>query len=405
MLEWRTLWQAGFFNSKGAALPRCDPMNKPPSVRLAFLDLLRGWAILVMMETHVFNTLLYPSNKAKQWFGYLTFINGLVAPSFLFVSGWVFAVASSRKLDDFRAFGPAFRKQLGRILLIWVLGYTLHLPFYTYSRTKAWATPGNWLKFCQIDILQCIAVGLLLLLLARICIKNDRTCERAVLVIGTIVVAISPFLGRIDFMAFLPAPIALYFQDEGFSYFPLFPWLGFLLCGGVAAMAHQRWVTHNDERTFMNLLGLVGLECVLAGIVFWDLTDLVPWTTPKVTVNPSFFALRLGCVILLLVAFWHYSRKKPSGAALVREISRESLLVYVSHILIIYRVSRDNQSLSSIYGNSLSLSESTALLAGLVFLMWVAASLWTWVKKRSLRTSQGMAYSMAVMAIVLFFSN
>ena len=153
-----------------------------------------------MMETHVCNTLLQPSVKATRWFGYLTFINGLVAPSFLFVSGWVFVAGCSRKLDDFRALGPAFRRQFGRILLFWGLGYALHLPFYSYSRTKAWATSGDWLKFCQMDILQCIAVGLLLLLLWRIAIKDDRFFERAVLTSGIVLVAVTPLLGRVDFL-------------------------------------------------------------------------------------------------------------------------------------------------------------------------------------------------------------
>lgn len=384
---------------------RQDPMNKPASVRLAFLDLLRGWAILVMMETHVLNALLLPSIKSKWWFGWLTFVNGLVAPSFLFVSGWVFVVASNRKLGDFRTFGPALRRQLGRILLIWTLGYALHLPFYSYSRTKAWAMSEDWLKFWQMDILQCIAVGLLLLLLGRILIKDDRLCEHSVLAAGMVTVAASPFVGRINFMALLPASIALYFQEENFSYFPLFPWLGFLLCGGAAAMAHQRWVTLRREESFMKLLGLGGLECILAGIIFWDFPHFIPWSTPKVTANPFFFAMRLGCVMLILVGLWYYSQKKPLRAAFVQDISGESLLVYVLHILIIFRLSQNNRSLSSVYGNSLNLWISAVLLAGLVILMWMAAILWTWMKKRSQRISRGIAYSTAFIGIVLFFSN
>ncbi len=380
-------------------------MNKPQSARLAFLDLMRGWAILLMTETHVCNTLLQPSVKATQWFGYLTFINGLVAPSFLFVSGWVFVAGCSRKLDDFRSFGPAFRRQFGRIVLIWGLGYALHLPFYSYSRTKAWATSGDWLKFCQMDILQCIAVGLLLLLLGRISIKHDRFFERTLLTAGIVVVAVAPLLGRVDFMSFLPAPIALYFQEQSFSYFPLFPWLGFLLLGGVTAMAYQRGVVRGDEKKMIGLVGLVGLECVLAGIVFWDLPNLAPCTTTKITANPFFFALRLGCVMLLLFGCWQYARKWPGKAIHVREISRESLLVYILHILIIYRVSRNNQSLSSVYGNSLTLWESMAILTGLVFLMWLAASVWTLFKQKSQKNSRRIAYSMVVLAILLFFLN
>ena len=380
-------------------------MKKPPGARLVFLDLLRGWAILVMMETHVFNTLLDPSIKATWWFRYLTFFNGLVAPSFLFVSGWVFLAASRRKLDEFRQFGPAFRRQSGRILLIWGLGYALHLPFYSYSRTKACATSLDWLRFCQMDILHCIAAGLALLLMTRIFIKDDRALERILLTTGIGTVVLTPFLARIDFMNSMPAAVGLYLQEQSYSYFPLFPWVGFLLLGGFAAMAYQRWIANGKERNLMILFGLVGLEFVLAGIVFWELPGFIPYTSPRITVNPFFFGLRLGCVMLLLFGCWQYAQKWPDKAIHVREISRESLLVYVLHILIIYRLSRDNQSFSSAYGNSLTLWESTAFLAGLVFLMWPAARIWTSLKQWSLKRSRSMAYSAALLAILLFFLN
>ena len=48
-------------------------MNKPHSARLVFLDLMRGWAVLLMMEAHVCDALLQPSVKATRWFGYFTF--------------------------------------------------------------------------------------------------------------------------------------------------------------------------------------------------------------------------------------------------------------------------------------------------------------------------------------------
>ena len=98
------------------------------------------------------------------------------------------------------------------------------------------------------DILQCIAVGLLLLLLWRIAIKDDRFFERASLSSGIVLVTVTPLLGQVDFLSFLPSPIALYLQEQSFSYFPLFPWLGFLLLGGVTAMAYQRGVSEETKR-------------------------------------------------------------------------------------------------------------------------------------------------------------
>ena len=71
------------------------PVTRPPG-RLLFVDWLRAWALLVMIETHVFNAFLDTPLRLTGWFGNLNFLNGLVAPSFLFVLGFVFLVAAEK---------------------------------------------------------------------------------------------------------------------------------------------------------------------------------------------------------------------------------------------------------------------------------------------------------------------
>src|SRR6185436_1734934 len=57
--------------------------------RVAWLDLFRGAAVLVMIETHVVNTFLAAALRENGWFALLNYVNGLVAPSFLFIAGFV----------------------------------------------------------------------------------------------------------------------------------------------------------------------------------------------------------------------------------------------------------------------------------------------------------------------------
>jgi len=38
-------------------------MATPAKNRLAFIDLLRGWALIVMIEVHVFNAFIMPALK------------------------------------------------------------------------------------------------------------------------------------------------------------------------------------------------------------------------------------------------------------------------------------------------------------------------------------------------------
>ena len=102
--------------------------------RYVYIDLLRGWAVLVMIEVHVVNAFLLPELRTPEWFKFLNFINGLVAPSFLFVSGFSFVLVAQRKWNDYLNRTPVFRKQLGRIFQILAVGYLLHLPYFSFSR-------------------------------------------------------------------------------------------------------------------------------------------------------------------------------------------------------------------------------------------------------------------------------
>lgn len=82
-----------------------------------FIDMLKGLALLVMIEVHVFNTLLSPNIKDQVWFPLLNFINGLVAPAFTFASGMVFVLSLQKGIDELRKLGTKFWKKLGRLVI------------------------------------------------------------------------------------------------------------------------------------------------------------------------------------------------------------------------------------------------------------------------------------------------
>lgn len=180
--------------------------------RLVFVDLLRGWATIVMIEVHVFNAFLVGPIKAASWYGWVNYVNGLVAPSFLFVAGFVFVIASDRKLEEFRTLGRAFWRQLGRIVLIWVIGYSLHLPFFSLTRTIRDTPPEKWLESFQSDILHCIAIGMLIVFLGRIFIKRDRYFEWFIAAVGSVTVLAAPLIWDIDFTTVLPGVFAVVLQ-------------------------------------------------------------------------------------------------------------------------------------------------------------------------------------------------
>jgi len=68
--------------------------------RYAFVDLLRGFALVMMIETHVCNAYLpFALKKGSEFFFWLSFVNGLVAPAFLFASGFSIVLQSNSQWE------------------------------------------------------------------------------------------------------------------------------------------------------------------------------------------------------------------------------------------------------------------------------------------------------------------
>ena len=86
-------------------------------------------------------------------------------------------------------------------------------------------------------------------------------------------------------------------------------------------------------------------------------------------------------------------------------LSRESLLVYVAHIVFLYHLPLGNASLARIYGRSLSLWECAGVTVALMLLMWGMALSWSWLKSRHKPGSQYLAYAAGAGAAILFLTR
>ena len=349
--------------------------------RLLFIDLLRGWAILVMIEVHVFNAFIIPALKDTRWFGVLNFINGLVAPSFLFISGFAFIISTQSQHDELHKFGSLFRKKIMRIGLIFLVGYSLHVPFFSLSKILREATPLLWLSFYNIDVLQNIGVGLLYILLARVFIKSNKGFYYFLFVSCLVFVFVAPFIWDHDFARYFPVPIASYFNPVYGSFFPLFPWIGFLLAGAVCCIHYLKAREFGNEKDFMIQVALLGL--ILIAIGHFYLSPIFPKTYTSIKPHPVFFLERLGYVFVLLSLCWYYISKVETKGGLVIETGRESLLIYWLHLQIIYRMLWHGESFDSMIKQSYNPWQCLLFTIGLIALMIAVAKIWGRFKQKN----------------------
>ncbi len=140
-----------------------DAMDAKKS-RLFFIDMYRGLAVLVMIQGHVTNSTILASIQKTKGFHYLDLFNGMIAPSFIFMAGFAFALGLGRKWDDILAGGKTLWLQIRRLLFVIAVGYWLHIPTWSF-RGMLQMGHESWIYFLRADVLQTIGISLLISLI------------------------------------------------------------------------------------------------------------------------------------------------------------------------------------------------------------------------------------------------
>ena len=378
-------------------------MEKQKS-RFVYIDLLRGWAVIVMIEVHVFNAFLIPAIKNEAWFKVLNFINGLVAPSFLFIAGYSFVLIAQRKWNDYLSHSPIFWKQLGRITQVLAVGYALHLPFFSFNKLTAISWE-EWAVFWKIDVLHAIAISLLTLLLLVLLMRTQKKYFVAVALIAAVIIGGSPWMYERNIDHLLPEPLANYLTAAHRSQFPLFPWMGFVLCGGLASQLLVWWKERLGEQTIFYRFFIAGILMIVISII----ADLLPITVfPEHNfwrASPGFFFIRLGIVLILLSTLWLWEKTASSGRSMVSVVGSESLVAYAGHLLAIYGMFWDNRSLAFIIGKTRTVAEVTVMTVVLIAATIVVSYFWNRIKNWSMFYARVLMYSILTVVLYIFLTK
>ena len=336
-----------------------------PSKRCDWIDQLRGWAVIVMIEVHVVNVWLHPGMR-PDWLNYL---NGLVAPSFTMAAGYSLVISTFRPDGTLRPFWPDTARRLGFILLC---AYALHAPGITAADWTVLNTAQKARELFKIDVLQCIVFSLLILqALARV-VANARVFTGVALALAVLVTLVSPSMWAAGVADGIWLPIRGLFNgnaDRGVqALFPLFPWIAFPAFGAflgglyrelrvLSADGRARW----SEAQFLAALAVLGAALLAWGssaqhgwlwggrwiqdhgvwmlhgksgaFTYAELGGIANTTLPSV-------AGRLGWILLggTLMGALELVRPTWPGANPIKAASAESLLLYMLHLNMLFSV-------------------------------------------------------------------
>lgn len=328
--------------------------SSEPKHRVIFIDLLRAIAVLQMVQGHTVDVLLSQDLRTAEFaiYNIWHFLRGMTAPIFMFTAGttftYLFKSVKKSFLENYRV-----KKGIRRALLLLFIGYLLRYPspsIFDFS----YVTENGWQIFFIVDVLHLIGVSLLILLLVLfISEKIKLNSIYSFIVTATAIFLLSPFTENILWNSFLPAPFAAYFYSKTGSLFPIFPWAGYVVSGAVlGSYLAQNPMVFKSSR-FSKLLAIFGatfiLTSLLSEIVLYNLQIAV--SNPQISPNTIFF--RIGFVLLLTSFVSYISLKVEKIPQLIILVGRNTLLIYVVHLIILYG-SIWTPGLKLLWGESLS---------------------------------------------------
>jgi hypothetical protein len=323
---------------------------------------------LVMMQGHVFDALVLASARAEALYQMQAVLHGSTAPGFLFASGFVAGLPRSPLSV------AATLRRAKRLLFVLAVGYAIHLPFLSVWKTALEATPAQKAALFACDALQVIAVTQLGLLAVQ-WVTGRRWAFAAALLAVAILVA-GPFVWASGVSRHLPLPLAAYLDmSRAPSLFPVFPFAAFVLAGAVAGAALGRQEPATRRRRGLAFgLGLMTFGVLLAiplsgRVFFWG-------------VSPAYALLRIGALLLLLLAVEALARRMSEGIKPLALIGHETLLVYVMHLLILYGGVVIGASPMAEFFGTLGFSQAALVLLAMLPAIYLTARTWHRFKMR-----------------------
>jgi uncharacterized membrane protein len=329
--------------------------------RQAYLDWVRGVAVLIMIEAHVFDSWARDTDRVRPIFGYAMLLGGFGAPLFLFLAGVALVLSAESKHRRIENFDASWRAAEQRGWQLFGLAFIFRLQSYILGGAK------NAIGLLKVDILNIMGPAMACAAITGRYLrgKGARGVWFAAAALG--IALVTPLVRTTRWLDWLPDPVEWYFRPvPGRTNFTLFPWAGFVFAGAAVGTAIDHFRLTGRTNRLQIWLGAVGVGLTWLAYrasflpTIYERSDF--WTS-----SPTFFLIRTGMLVAVLPIgyLWEHAplRHKLSLWSPLEELGKASLLVYWIHVELVYGV------LSRPLRRSLSL-EST-MVAYVVFTLFL----------------------------------
>ncbi|MDF0717057.1 heparan-alpha-glucosaminide N-acetyltransferase domain-containing protein [Muricauda sp. 334s03] len=340
--------------------------EKSDPERLYFIDALRAWAILMMLQGHFVSALLMESYREDGGATYFVwaYLRGVTAPVFFTVSGFIFTYLLFKHYEKGWA-NPRIKKGFKRGGLLILIGYVLQIKFGLLLKGSINTS------FDIVHVLQCLGLSMILIIVLYLTThKFSKYVFQIFLGSITILLFLSNgTLGQWEY-SFLPDWFSNYITRENGSVFTMVPWFGFATAGGCISGFFQSNLTKKGfyPKAFLIILS-IGILLIFQS--YESIRDLVSLTEIRFfhsALDDSYLFARLG-VVLVVFALFIFLRNILNHK-IINDIGQNTLAIYILHAIVLYG-SITGYGLSRYYHHSLSLSH--VVLGAVLFLIVICS--------------------------------
>ncbi|KAB5491846.1 acyltransferase family protein [Flagellimonas hadalis] len=335
--------------------------------RLFFVDAMRAWAILMMLQGHFIDGLLEPAFRDLNNGGFRVWLyfRGITAPVFFTVSGFIFTYllvrVPQKGMDN-----PRVAKGIRRGLQLIFIGYLLRSNLFGLLKGEIYPS------FYFVDVLHCIGLSILALIGVYLLTINRKkhVFPLLLLTITVVLFLFEPLYKQWSF-SFLPEFFANYFTKANGSVFTIIPWLGYATIGAFISILFLRFKDFKFLYPAAIAISL-GLGAILCYALSPTFLAIYEWTGVELfnllQINNYLF-VRLGNVFVVFAVFMLLRQFINNRTIL--NIGSSTLSIYVIHYMVLYG-SLTGLGLYRFFHHSLSPSVA---ITGAVLFMFVCTFL------------------------------
>ena len=309
---------------------------KQTTSRLIFIDIIRAFAICMMLEGHFIDGLLAPEYRDENNLFYATwhYIRGMTAPVFFTVSGFIFTYLLIKEQNPAKMGWNHVRVQKGvrRGINLIIIAYLLRANIFNLF------TPGYTdMNVRRVDVLHCIGLSLLFLIaFYLLTYRRKNRLRMSIMLLGTTFVAFffEPIYSHLTY-EYLPMALANYFTKENGSVFTIFPWFGYASLGGF--MGFLFYKNRENPHLYRNMvIWYILLGVILITFPYWmgKIADTLQIHSLQLIAHGDYLIKRIGNVLLFFALFMILRHVITSPT--LQKIGQNTLSIYVIHYIILY---------------------------------------------------------------------